>query len=141
MPRPLIPIDAEVALARDIETITGITTAPTPIPEDLGAELPFVEVMGTGGRRTSLTVDEFTFSIGCYGMRPGAALDVARRAAAAVEFLDTGLFHSKAQWLRTSIDVQPYADPDPRHADIPRYSFTCTAEARAVAGGVSESLI
>ena len=141
MPHPLAPIDAEAALASDLATITGIECAPVPIPEDLGeASMPFASVEQVGGRRTSLVVDSFTFSVGCYGLTPGAAVDAARRIAAAVEFLDSGLFTGSAQWLRTAVATEPYADPDPRHPTLARRSLRVEADARAVQADISSIL-
>lgn len=127
----LVPIDAALALSRDISTLTGATSAPYPLPEDLGDTLPFVAVQGIGGRRLSLVVDSFSFDVGCYAIRDGAAQDVASRVAGAVTLLATGVCPGSTQWLRASIDAEPYCDPDPRHPTLARWTLSVSCDVRA----------
>ena len=104
----------------------------TPIPADLGKTLPYAVIYSVGGFKTSKVVDTHTVSIDVYDERWDLAMAAASKLSGIVEFLvDTdGLsvdYHSTAT---TSL---PYNNPDPRHSDLPRVTFTADVVLKSAA--------
>lgn len=131
----LKPRDVEDAIRLDLAAmLTGYTVIAPPIPETLGTSLPFVVVTRLGGGRSDLIIEEHDVSIDVYAKRWSTAQDAANTVVAALtEFGDMDELASGVDWLDASINALPYNNPDPRHSDLPRVTFsamvTCRPEA------------
>lgn len=124
-----VPIDAEYVLSRDLGTHCP------PIPDDLGATLPYAVATRLPGTRTSLVVDNHPVSVDVYAADEAQAMEAASELLAKACALPTTPGTS-IQWLAASVDALPYNNPDPRRPDLARATFevllTCRAEVRDI---------
>ena len=122
----LKPIDFAAFVAGRITAALGIAASATPIPEDLGAALPYAVVYNVGGYRDAQTrvLDTGALSIDVYGETPAQAMDACRTVAALVNALQDA--DGSPQVYRSPITTEPYDNPDPMHPTIPR--ATCAAD-------------
>lgn len=127
--------DVEDAIRQDLGAIlTDYTVIAPPIPDSLGNSLPLLVVYRLGGGRDDIVVEEHDISIDVYASRWSTAQDAANVAVAVLLGLaDSVELASGVDWLDTDINALPYNNPDPRHEDIPRVTFsamvTCRPEA------------
>lgn len=123
----LKPIDFAAFVAGRITDVLGIAASATPIPEDLGAVLPYAVVYNVGGYRDAETrvLDTGALSIDVYADKPAQAMDVCAQVAALVDALsdDDG---GAVQVYTAQVTTLPYDNPDPRHPTI--YRATCAAD-------------
>ena len=136
MPNRIIaPNDVEDVLQQDLSTLAASSgfsfgISGSPVPSNLGTSLPWVVVYNVGGFRTSKVVDTHAVSIDVYADRWDLAMDAANKMVGLVESLEdsTGL---SIDYHRSAVTALPYNNPDPRHEDIPRVSFTADVVLRA----------
>lgn len=122
----LKPIDFAAVVAEMVTAALGYAASATPIPEDLGASLPYVVVYNVGGVRDarSRVLDTGALSVDVYAETPAQAMDACARVAALIDALpDAG---GAVQVYAAQVTTLPYDNPDPRHPTIPR--ATCAAD-------------
>lgn len=113
--------DAEQIVADDLRAILGWTCVPAPAPDDLGDDLPLAVVEKTGGLAQTDVSDLHALSIDVWA---GSAGDWSDAKLAAIE-CENAIQSIEVGGVYKSIDIttQEYENPDPEHADIPRYTF------------------
>lgn len=108
----------------------GIDACCDPLPADLGARLPLVQVQPLGGQRSGVVVDHFGIRLYAHADSHEEAIDLASRAAGVIEGM-AGQVVDGTQCYGVSITALPYAAFDPAHEDIARACTTGTVVMRA----------
>lgn len=130
----LVPIDIEDALQKDLSQAAqqggfSIGVSATPVPSDLGKTIPYAVVTKVGGVRNDIVVDEHIVSIDVWDKRWALVTESANKLAAFLMALpDTP--GTSVDYLSVRMDVLPYNNPDVRHVDLPRASFTAAVATR-----------
>lgn len=108
----------------------GIDACCDPLPADLGARLPLVQVQPLGGQRSGVVVDHFGIRLYAHADSHEDAIALASRAAGVIEGM-AGQVVDGTQCYGVSITALPYAAFDPAHEDIARACTTGTVVMRA----------
>lgn len=125
----LEPADVEDALRIDLSTAACPVAAP-PVPDDLGAELPFAMVERDGGTRMNIVMDSHNVTVSVWAPTWAEAMREANRIAGSVARLPMEP-SAKTQWRTAGITGLPSNAPDPAHPTIPRVQFTASVTCRA----------
>lgn len=108
----------------------GIDACCDPLPADLAARLPLVQVQSLGGLRNGVVVDRFGIRLYARAETHEEAIELASRAAGTIEGM-AGQVVDGTQCYGVSITALPYPTFDPAHEDIPRACTTGTVVMRA----------
>lgn len=126
----VVPIDAEAALAEDVSALWQRPAYPSPLPDDFADDLPCALVTLVGGHGEDMVVYEHDVSVDVYAPTYAEAFDAAREVAAIIGSLWSAEHASGRQWLTSSLNSLPYANPDPSNYSVPRVSFAAIATIR-----------
>lgn len=107
----------------------SIGVSATPVPEDLGKTIPYAVVTKVGGSRLDTVLDEHIVSIDVWDRRWALAIASANKLAAFIAALPD-MPDTSIDYLKVTLDVTPYNNPDVRHVDLPRVSFTAAVLTR-----------
>ena len=138
----LIPIDIEDALQKDITEAAersglSISVSAPPIARDLGGgrAMPYAVVERLGGVRSSLVLDKHAVSVDVWDKRWALAQDTASKLLAIILALpDTP--DMSVDYISADVDTIPYNNPDVKHEDLPRVTFTVQLTTRATAQAI-----
>ena len=135
--RRMKPIDIEDVLQKDLSQAAAasglsISISGTPVPSNLGANLPYAVIERVGGSRWSELIDKHAVSIDVWSNRWAVSNDYASELVSLVQALPD-MDDSTVDYYEAGIDAFPYNNPDLRHEDLPRVSFTATVICRAKA--------
>ena len=110
-------LDIETALYR-ILTADGHSASAHAIPASLGASLPHIHVVRTGGSNSDLVIDRHNVDFDVYAADEAAAMTTASNLCAWIWSLagnTTGV-----PCYSSEVITLPYNNPDPMHPTIPR---------------------
>lgn len=130
------PIDIEAALAGYLFG-KGVTASAPPLSADYADRLPFVLITRTGGSQRSRVLSTHSIDVDVYAATWAEAQSAANRIAgyvAQAELEDlTWRDGALTLWCPcyTSKANMPYNNPDPRHPNVPRVTFSATVTTRA----------
>lgn len=130
------PIDIEAAMAGWIES-NGVTASAPPLSQDYTDRLPFAVVTRTGGSQRTRVLSTHSIDVDVYASTWAGAQTAANRIAAIVAKAEA----EDLTWVEdgrtlscpcyTSTANLPYNNPDPRHPNVPRVTFSATVTTRA----------
>lgn len=120
------PIDAEDVVQAHFNAC-GINAAAVPLPNGFESRLPFALVTRAGGQTRHEAADTHVLSIDVYASTWADATEAANRCVECFRGLD-GAFDGAVKLYDADANM-PYKNPDPRHSDLPRETFTATLTA------------
>jgi len=123
----MTPIDIEGALATAFNA-AGLSACAPPLTPDYTAHLPFHLFTRTGGNIADRVITHNTVSVDVYGGTWAAAQTAAGQAASKVLSLE-GSNVGGVPVYEVSVNL-PYTNPDPRHPNVPRVTFTADLSVR-----------
>ncbi len=113
-------IDIEAGL-QTLLALEGWSASAPPIPATLGESLPHVAITRTGGSRTLMVQDAHSVALDVYAATEAGAMEAADELTAwAVSLTAVG----GVPVHRVELTALPYDNPDPRHPNIARATFT-----------------
>ena len=130
------PIDIEAAMAGWLES-NGVTASAPPLSQDYADRLPFVLVTRTGGSQRTRVLSTHSIDVDVYAATWAEAQTAANRIAGIVSKAEAEdlTWNEDGRTLLcpcyTSIANLPYNNPDPRHPNVPRVTFSATVTTRA----------
>ena len=130
------PIDIEAAMAGWLES-NGVTASAPPLSQDYADRLPFVLITRTGGSQRSRVLSTHSIDVDVYAATWAEAQSAANRIAGIVAKAEAEdlTWGDGGRTLRcpcyTSVSNLPYNNPDPRHPNVPRVTFSATVTTRA----------
>lgn len=130
------PIDIEAAMAGWLES-NGVTASAPPLSQDYTDRLPFVLITRTGGSQRSRVLSAHSIDVDVYAATWAEAQTSANRIAGIVAKAEaediTWVEDGRTLWCPcyTSQANLPYNNPDPRHPNVPRVTFSATVTTRA----------
>lgn len=132
----IIPIDIEAAMAGYLSE-KDVTASAPPLSADYAERLPFVLVTRTGGSQRSRVLSAHSIDVDVYAATWAEAQSEANAVwgyvvQAELEDL-TWTDGEQTLWCPcyTSEANLPYNNPDPRHPNVPRVTFSATVTTRA----------
>ena len=130
------PIDIEAAMAGWLES-HGVTASAPPLSQDYADRLPFAVVTRTGGSQRTRVLSTHSIDVDVYAGTWAEAQTAANRIAGIVAKAEaedlTWVEDGRTLWCPcyTSMANLPYNNPDPRHPNVPRVTFSATVTTRA----------
>lgn len=112
--------DIETALYNAL-TNADISASAHAIPATLGATLPHVHVVRTGGYESDMVIETHYVDFDVYAADQADAMDAAVRVCGIVRDLEGTTLETPC--YRSEITTLPYGNPDPRHPSISRATF------------------
>lgn len=132
----ITPIDIEAAMAGWLES-NGVTASAPPLSADYADRLPFVLVTRTGGSQRTRVLSTHSIDVDVYAATWAEAQTAANRIAGIVAKAEaedlTWRDGALTLWCPcyTSLANLPFNNPDPRHPNVPRVTFSATVTTRA----------
>ena len=131
----LATVDIEDALQRDLSEAArlsgfSIGVSATPVPDNLGETIPYAVVTKVGGSRSDIVVDEHFVSIDVWDKRWALVTDSASKMVALLLALPD-MPDTSVDYLKIDLQISPYNNPDIRHVDLPRATFTAAVTTRS----------
>ena len=117
--------DIETALYEKL-TEAGRSASAHAIPPNLGAHLPHVHIVRTGGYEKDMVIEINRVDFDVYASDPADAMTVASQLCGWARDL-VGEFCYTAE-----ITTLPYSNPDPRHPNIARATFKAQILTRTI---------
>ena len=116
----IVTVDIETALAEKLATDKYSASAHA-IPATLGATLPHIHVVRTGGYTSDMVIDTHYVDFDVYAADQADAMKEASNLCAWVRDLVGQTVGSPC--YAAEISTLPYGNPDPRHPNIGRATF------------------
>lgn len=113
-----VSVDIETALY-DLLTADHFSASAHAIPSNLGAELPHVHVVRTGGITSDMVIETNNVDFDVYAGEPAEAMIAATNLCAWVRELSG----KQTPCYSAEIITLPYSNPDPRHPTLARATF------------------
>lgn len=117
--------DIETALY-DLLTAGGYSASAHAIPDTLGATLPHVHVVRTGGSESDMVIERNNVDFDVYADDAADAMTSACTLCGFVRDLAGDEFYE------SEITTMPYNNPDPRHPTIARATFKAQILSRTI---------
>lgn len=115
-----ISVDIETALY-DLLTADGYGASAHALPATLGASLPHIHVVRTGGMTSDMVIETNFVDFDVYAADTADAMTAATNLCAWVRELEGGLIDTPC--YSSEISTLPYNNPDPRHPTLARVTF------------------